>query len=100
VAPDDNGNGGSGFGIRRAAYNRIFEADDHLLAFGGPFGVFNQCRGDSGGPTILSIGGVRTIIATSSAGNNNCQSSIDVRTDAEAEFISAQIRAADPDSAH
>jgi hypothetical protein len=54
------------------------------------------CNGDSGGPAFMTIGGVETIIGTTSYGDTNCMlGGFDMRVDAEVGFIDPFVVAND-----
>lgn len=87
----DDPDAATGAGIQREVTTDLTEVNDLLLLFGDE--SKSQCSGDSGGPSLLSIGGVETIIGVSSfgpsvAGFPNCKlGSFDARTDTDAAFI-------------
>jgi V8-like Glu-specific endopeptidase len=87
----------TGIGIQREVTTELTDLNELLLLFGDE--SKSQCSGDSGGPSLLSIGGVETIIGVSSfgpsiAGFPNCKlGSFDARTDLDAAFIQSFIGA-------
>ena len=82
-----NGSTGAGTGTKRMVTLTIHGWDDAAFWYGGFPG--NTCSGDSGGPAIKMIGGVPTVIGTTSYGDQNCtQTGVNMRTDHERAFIS------------
>lgn len=82
-----NGNTGAGTGTKRKVTLAIAGHNSKEFWYGG--NGTNTCSGDSGGPAIATVGGVPTVIGTTSYGDYNCtQNGVNMRVDAERAFIS------------
>jgi secreted trypsin-like serine protease len=66
-------------------------SDANVLCFDQSTGK-GKCEGDSGGPSFAMIGGVQTLIGTTSFGDQNCALfGVDTRTDAEHDFLVGHV---------
>ena len=66
-------------------------SDANVLCFDQTTGK-GKCEGDSGGPSFAMIGGVQTLVGTTSFGDQDCAMfGVDTRTDAEHDFIVGHI---------
>lgn len=73
----------SGFGV----------SDANMLCFSQTDGS-GQCSGDSGGPVLVDIDGVRTVVGVVSFGDQTCQVfGANTRTDAELAFLDEHVGA-------
>lgn len=76
-----------GVGTKRSVGLQIQSQDANTFTFGSADA--NTCSGDSGGPAFEMINGVQTVVGTTSYGDQTCtQLGVDMRTDANAAFIS------------
>jgi hypothetical protein len=75
-------------GIKRHASSAVFDYDDLLVQVGGS--VSNICSGDSGGPSVMSVGGAEVIVGVTSFGDVDCaELGVSVRVDAYLDWIAA-----------
>ena len=66
-------------------------SDGNVLCFDQTNGK-GKCEGDSGGPSFAMIGGVQTIVGTTSFGDQNCAMfGVDTRTDIEHDFLASHL---------
>lgn len=63
----------SGSQVKRSTKVKVNAIKERFIEVGGFF--HNVCRGDSGGPILMEIDGVETIIGVNSYGNGSCHSS-------------------------
>jgi secreted trypsin-like serine protease len=81
----------SGAGVKRHTETTLHAILDGLLFFGDI--QHSQCKGDSGGPTLLRTRSGERIIGVSSFGSpdGRCFGSFDTRVDTELDFIDAVL---------
>ena len=73
-------------------------SDDADLCFDQTRGA-GKCEGDSGGPSFADLDGVRTVVGTTSFGDNNCvEFGVDTRTDFEKDFLLLHVPTLDTGS--
>ncbi len=63
---------GTGSEVKRTASVKLEGLDEKFLRIGGFF--HNVCNGDSGGPVMMIIDGVETIVGVNSFGDGSCHS--------------------------
>lgn len=81
---------GLGGGLKRVGTGRIEAIDAQTFQFAPAPSL--TCRGDSGGPALVTIDGQFKIIGVVSSGDNACEThGINVRTDALADFIASNL---------
>ncbi len=86
---------GSTAGTKRTTTTTLAYFDDNFVAFNDPRHI--TCEGDSGGPALLTINGVETIVGITSFGDQGCiQQGVDTRVDAYLDFIDKWTTSADP----
>ena len=91
----DNGTAQTGAGVKRQTTTLLSDFDNVLLHFADP--AHETCNGDSGGPALMMVNGVETIVGTTSFGDVSCaQGGYDTRVDAETTFIDGYVKANDP----
>lgn len=88
----------TGSGTRRQTTTSIKAVLDETLDY--PGGASQVCSGDSGGPNLMTIGGVEAIVAITSAGHDaQCKTGfVSMRMDLLAPFVDAFIAKNDPGS--
>ena len=59
-------------GVKRSVISTINEVDGKLMRYGNSNA--NACRGDSGGPNFMNVGGLEVIAGISSFGDAGCRS--------------------------
>jgi V8-like Glu-specific endopeptidase len=69
----NHGFAGSGSEVKRTNDVKVNDLTEQFVEIGGWFN--NVCRGDSGGPVLLEIDGVETVIGVNSYGTGTCHSS-------------------------
>ncbi len=62
---------GTSAGVKRQTSTTLSDFDAQFLYFTD--GVHQTCEGDSGGPALMTLGGVETIVGTVSFGDQGCQ---------------------------
>ncbi len=83
---NSNGAKGTGSGIKRTTTAAIDSLSTRLIEIGST--KHETCNGDSGGPALMTIDGVETIIGTTSYGDSECTGGgYDTRVDKYAAFI-------------
>ena len=86
------------YGTRRVATTMLVDYDPQQLTVGDA--TYAQCDGDSGGPVMMVLGGVDTIIGTDSESandlNGGCAGDLDTRVDANTSWIDPFIDMHDP----
>jgi len=87
----------SGFGKRRQATSPLISFDGDWVVVGTK--QKNQCYGDSGGPVLMTIGGVETIVGVDSfQENDDCNSkNHNTRVDAFKGFVDMYVASAGAD---
>jgi len=81
-------------GVRRDTVTRLADFDDLFLAVDDP--AHAPCSGDSGGPALLPIDGVETIVGIASIASATCAQALETRVDPHAaEFIDPIVAAVD-----
>jgi V8-like Glu-specific endopeptidase len=87
-----SGTAGTGAGIKRQALTSLRAISDTLLEVGNA--QRSTCNGDSGGPAFMTVGGVETIVGTTSFGNAQCtDGGYDARVDTDLAFIERYLPA-------
>jgi V8-like Glu-specific endopeptidase len=82
----DDGSLQTGAGVKRQALTSLRAISAKLIRVGDS--RRGTCNGDSGGPAFVSIGGVETIVGTTSYGNATCtDGGYDARVDVDLDFI-------------
>jgi secreted trypsin-like serine protease len=64
---------GTGTQVKRSNMIKLNDFSDRFVEVGGFFN--NVCRGDSGGPVLMEIDGVETVVGVNSYGTGTCHSS-------------------------
>jgi V8-like Glu-specific endopeptidase len=83
----------TGAGVKRQAMTKLHAVDGALLQVGDR--KKGTCNGDSGGPAFMKLGGVETIVGTTSYGNATCtDGGFDARVDVDLDFIEPFLTAA------
>jgi V8-like Glu-specific endopeptidase len=91
----DNATAQTGAGVKRQTTTMLSDYDNVKLHFAD--GTHETCNGDSGGPAFMMMGGVETIVGTTSYGDVNCAAGgYDTRVDAENAFITGYVKQFDP----
>jgi MYXO-CTERM domain-containing protein len=91
----DNAAAQSGAGVKRTTSTMLSDFDTVLIHFAD--GTHETCNGDSGGPALMTLSGVETIVGTTSFGDVNCAAGgYDTRVDAETAFIGGYVSMFDP----
>jgi V8-like Glu-specific endopeptidase len=76
----------TGAGIKRQALTKLRSISGALIRLGDS--RQGTCNGDSGGPAFMNLGGVETIVGTTSYGNVTCtDGGYDARVDVDLAFI-------------
>jgi V8-like Glu-specific endopeptidase len=76
----------TGSGVKRQALTKLRSISGALIRLGDS--RRGTCNGDSGGPAFMNIGGVETIVGTTSYGNATCtDGGYDARVDVDLTFI-------------
>jgi V8-like Glu-specific endopeptidase len=76
----------TGAGIKRQAITKIGAVSSALIEVGDH--RKGTCNGDSGGPAFMKLGGVETIVGTTSYGDETCsEAGWDARVDVDMDFI-------------
>lgn len=76
----------TGAGVKRQALTSLRAISANLIRIGDP--RRGTCSGDSGGPAFMDVGGVETIVGTTSYGNFDCtDGGFDARVDRDLAFI-------------
>lgn len=79
-------NGAMDPGTKRSVPLTIEQEYSNAFQYGS--GTRNTCSGDSGGPALVTIGGVQTVIGSVSYGDQTCSTyGVDMRTDDNDDFI-------------
>lgn len=82
----DDGTQQTGAGVKRQALTTLGSIFTNLILVGDS--RRGTCNGDSGGPAFMNIGGIETIVGTTSYGNAECtDGGFDARVDADLAFI-------------
>lgn len=82
-------------GTKRQVKTTLTAFDNLLVQLGDA--NHNTCEGDSGGPALLSRGGVETIIGVTSYGDQGCvMGGFDTRVDTYSAWIDGYVMANDP----
>jgi secreted trypsin-like serine protease len=88
----NNGAAQTGAGTKRQVTTRLDAFNDQLLQIGD---IRHQtCNGDSGGPALMNIGGVSTIVGVTSFGQQFCggNGGFDTRVDSQLAFIQQFVK--------
>jgi V8-like Glu-specific endopeptidase len=82
----DDGVDQTGAGVKRQALTKLRSIGSALIEVGDR--RKGTCNGDSGGPAFMKLGGVETIVGTTSYGNATCtDGGFDARVDVDLDFI-------------
>jgi V8-like Glu-specific endopeptidase len=82
----DDGVDQKGAGVKRQALTKMGSVEDTLIEVGNS--QKGTCNGDSGGPAFMKLGGVETIVGTTSYGDETCSDGgYDARVDTDLDFI-------------
>ena len=82
----DDGVDQTGAGVKRQAVTRLGSVESTLIEVGNS--QKGTCNGDSGGPAFMKLGGVETIVGTTSYGDETCSDGgYDARVDTDLDFI-------------
>ena len=82
----DDGVDQTGAGVKRQALTKLGSVEDTLIEVGNS--QKGTCNGDSGGPAFMKLGGVETIVGTTSYGDETCSDGgYDARVDTDLDFI-------------
>jgi V8-like Glu-specific endopeptidase len=82
----DDGVDQTGAGVKRQAVTKLGQVGDALIEVGDH--AKGTCNGDSGGPAFMKLGGVETIVGTTSYGDETCsEGGYDARVDIDLDFI-------------
>jgi V8-like Glu-specific endopeptidase len=82
----DDGVAQTGAGVKREALTKMGSVEDTLIEVGNS--QKGTCNGDSGGPAFMKLGGVETIVGTTSYGDETCSDGgYDARVDTDVDFI-------------
>ena len=91
----DNATAQSGAGVKRTTMTTLSDITTLLLHFADT--THETCNGDSGGPALMTLNGVETIVGLTSYGDVNCNmGGWDTRVDAMAAWIDGYVQQADP----
>jgi V8-like Glu-specific endopeptidase len=83
----------TGAGVKRQAMTKLRDVAGPLIQVGDR--KKGTCNGDSGGPAFMKLGGVETIVGTTSYGNATCtDGGFDARVDVDLDFIEPFLAAA------
>jgi hypothetical protein len=83
----------TGAGVKRQALTKLRAIAGPLIQVGDR--RKGTCNGDSGGPAFMKLGGVETIVGTTSYGNATCtDGGFDARVDVDLDFIEPFLAAA------
>jgi len=86
---------GATAGTKRTTTTTLAYFDTIFVAFNDPRHI--TCEGDSGGPALLTINGVETIVGITSFGDQGCtQQGVDTRVDSYVDFIDQWTMMFDP----
>jgi V8-like Glu-specific endopeptidase len=89
----NDGVGQTGAGVKRQAMTKLRSIAGPLIEVGDR--KKGTCNGDSGGPAFMKLGGVETIVGTTSYGNATCtDGGFDARVDVDLDFIEPFLQAA------
>jgi V8-like Glu-specific endopeptidase len=89
----NNGVDQTGAGVKRQAITKLGAIESTLIEVGNS--QKGTCNGDSGGPAFMKLGGVETIVGTTSYGDETCSDGgYDARVDTDLDFIQPFIDAA------
>ncbi len=87
----NNGKSGGGVGTKRQTTTVVDALNDALVQIGNS--QKQTCSGDSGGPALMRISGVETIVGVTSFGYEGCvYGGFDTRVDVYKNFINAYVR--------
>jgi V8-like Glu-specific endopeptidase len=82
----DDGVDQTGAGVKRQALTKLGQVESTLVEVGDH--RRGTCNGDSGGPAFMKLGGVETIVGTTSYGDETCsEGGYDARVDVDLDFI-------------
>jgi V8-like Glu-specific endopeptidase len=82
----DDGVDQTGAGVKRQALTKLGAISSALIEVGDS--RKGTCNGDSGGPAFMKLGGVETIVGTTSYGDETCSDGgYDARLDVDLDFI-------------
>jgi Trypsin len=82
----DDGVDQTGAGVKREALTKLGSISSALIEVGDR--RKGTCNGDSGGPAFMKLGGVETIVGTTSYGDETCSDGgFDARVDVDLDFI-------------
>jgi V8-like Glu-specific endopeptidase len=82
----DDGVDQTGAGVKRQALTKLGQVSTNLIEVGDH--RKGTCNGDSGGPAFMKLGGVETIVGTTSYGDSTCSDGgYDARVDVDLAFI-------------
>jgi V8-like Glu-specific endopeptidase len=82
----DDGVDQTGAGVKRQALTKLGSISNALIEVGDR--RKGTCNGDSGGPAFMKLGGVETIVGTTSYGDETCSDGgFDARVDVDLDFI-------------
>ena len=82
----DDGVDQTGAGVKRQALTKLGSVESTLIEVGNS--QKGTCNGDSGGPAFMKLGGVETIVGTTSYGDETCSDGgYDARVDTDLDFI-------------
>lgn len=89
---NDNGQAGTGAGVKRSVHTRLTSLEQGVANIGGTGQT--TCQGDSGGPSFMDVSGKSVIIGITSYGEEGCVSYGSVtRVDLAKSFIQPYIDA-------